>query len=344
VPCILSGAGAVACPPPLCCLSVDVEEYFHCEAFARTVAVSQWSSLARRAEPFLERIGERLAAHGSRATFFVLGWTARYLAPLLRRLAAAGHEIACHGYSHTHLRRLGPAELANDLRRARGCIEDHLGVRPRGYRAPTFSITRRTAWALDVLAAEGFTYDSSIFPVHHDRYGIPGAPVLPFWAEGPSGARLLEFPPLTLELGPLRVPLGGGGYLRLLPGAFLRAAVAYRAHRRQPVMLYVHPWELDSQQPALPAAWPARWRHRLNLHTTAAKLESLLRRFRFDTAERVLSRFCDGRRLPVMRVGAPSAGRQALPAQVGRTISKWPPSGTTSETTCRRLPDGSGGI
>ena len=272
------------------CLSIDVEEYFHCEVFAAAVSPGTWETMERRAEPCLERIAELLGRYNSRATFFVLGWMVPKLAPLLRSLALAGHEIASHGDAHGHLARLTPEQFREDLRRSRDRLADALGVQPRGYRAPTFSVMRSTAWALDVLLAEGFEYDASIFPIHHDRYGVPDAPAEPFWAVTPSGGRIVEFPPLTVNAGVVRVPVGGGGYLRLLPGSVVRRCVAGRQRRGKPVMLYVHPWELDPDQPRLPARRLAEWRHRVNLRTTGQKLERLLGLFRFDTAGAVLGR------------------------------------------------------
>lgn len=283
----------------LACLSVDVEEYFQCEVFARSVPRSAWSQMPRRAEPFLTLLADLLARHRSRATFFVLGWTVPYLAPLLRELVRRGHEIACHGDGHEHLARLNPARLRDDLRRARGRIEDALGVSPRGYRAPTFSLTRHTAWALDVIIAEGFEYDASIFPIRHDRYGVPDAPPDVFWALAPSGARMIEFPPLTLEWRGVRIPVGGGGYMRLLPGAVVRRCVAARLRRAVPVMIYVHPWELDPRQPRLSAGPFSQWRHRVNLHATERKLAALLQTFRFAPASDVLGQVAERDDLPV---------------------------------------------
>ena len=285
--CLLAHPMEIACEAPvvsdspatLNCLSIDVEEYFQCEVFAGCVARADWEQMQRRCEPGLERLAELLSEHRSRATFFVLGWTVEHLTPLLRELLRQGHEIACHGDGHEHLARLGPAALRDDLRRARGRIEDALGISPRGYRAPTFSVTRATAWALDVIIEQGFEYDSSIFPIHHDRYGVPDAPTDPFWAVGPSRARILEFPPLTMDLHVARLPVGGGGYLRLLPGGVLRRCIAARQHRGRSAMVYVHPWELDVQQPRMPVGFLSQWRHRVNLHTTAGKLEALMRVF-----------------------------------------------------------------
>jgi polysaccharide deacetylase family protein (PEP-CTERM system associated) len=224
------------------------------------------------------------------------------MAPLLRYLVSQGHEIACHGDTHDHLSRMTPDTLREDLRRARGRIEDAVGAEPRGYRAPTFSITHTTAWALDVVVEAGFQYDASVFPIHHDRYGVPHAPVLPFWIVAPSGGRLLEFPPLTLDCGSVRIPVGGGGYLRLLPGGVLRHCVARRLRRGQPAMIYVHPWELDPGQPRFDVGRAAQWRHRVNLRTTETKLDRLLAKFRFDTAQNVLARITAGQDLPVFKL------------------------------------------
>lgn len=289
------------------CLSIDVEEYFHCEAFHGCVHRSQWAEMQRRATPRLERIAALLERHRCRATFFVLGDCLSSLTPVLRTLVAAGHEIATHGENHQHLRRMTPQAFREDLRRARGRLEDALGVSPRGYRAPTFSITPTTAWALDVLVAEDFEYDASVFPIRHDRYGVPGAPVDPFWAMGPAGARILEFPPLTMQWGPLHLPAGGGGYLRLLPGAVHRRLVARRLSEDRPVMLYVHPWELDPEQPRMPIGRFAQWRHRVNLHTTENKLNRLMAEFQFDTASDVLNRWVAERRPVHYAVGDASA-------------------------------------
>jgi polysaccharide deacetylase family protein (PEP-CTERM system associated) len=239
--------------------------------------------------PCLEQLGVLLANHRVRATFFVLGWCADRLRRELVDLAAAGHEIACHGYLHQHLDRLDPASFRDDVCRARDLLEDITGTRVTGYRAPTFSITARTAWALDVLLDLGFQYDASIFPIRHDRYGVPDAPYVPFRVTAPGGGRLLEYPPLTMNVGPLRMPLGGGGYLRLLPTTWIAAGLRRRARHGQATMLYVHPWELDPDQPRLPVGRLATWRHRVNLHKTEQKFTWLLERFRFERADRILA-------------------------------------------------------
>ncbi|MBU0616758.1 MAG: DUF3473 domain-containing protein [Planctomycetes bacterium] len=284
------------------CMTVDVEEYFQAEVFHNCLNAADWPRLQRRAEPFVQRIVGLLEQHGSRATFFVLGDCVEQMGALLRDLVQRGHEIACHGYDHRHLARLTPRQLRDDLRRARRGIEDNVGVSPLGYRAPTFSVTRATAWALDVIIAEGFQYDASIFPIRHDRYGVPGAPCGPFWAVAPSGSCILEFPPLTLGWGLLRVPVGGGGYLRLLPETIVRRCLAARERRQQPALIYVHPWELDPDQPRLPLGPLAQWRHRVNLHRTESKLEHLLRAHRFDAAQNILQHVRIKRELPTFKL------------------------------------------
>jgi polysaccharide deacetylase family protein (PEP-CTERM system associated) len=298
----LKPAAGTAPPRPvttLNCLSIDVEEYFQCEVYARCVRRADWSRHERRADIALDQLAELLDRHDSRATFFVLGWMVPHLEDRLRQLASAGHEIACHGDEHEHLARMSPERLRDDLRIARARIEDATGRSPRGYRAPTFSVTRRTAWALDVIHEAGFAYDSSIFPIRHDRYGVPDAPLDPFWAVSPAGHYVAEFPPLTLDWRLLRVPVGGGGYLRLLPGGVVRACVARRVRAGRPAMLYVHPWELDPDQPRLPVGPLSTWRHRVNLRHTAAKIERLLATFRFDTAARILEHVATHSDLPV---------------------------------------------
>jgi polysaccharide deacetylase family protein (PEP-CTERM system associated) len=262
-------------------LSFDVEEYFQAEAAATAAPKDQWEAFPRRLEPVIDRLLEMLAAHRTVATFFVLGWVARHERPLVDRIGKAGHEIASHGVWHRMLGRLTPREFAQDLRDSRRALEDIAGRPVIGYRAPTFSLTHRTAWALDVLAQEGFEYDSSVFPVHHDRYGVPDAPRCVHRATGPDGNGLLEIPPLTLRFARANWPVGGGGYLRLLPIRVVASALRSSAKRGEPGMLYLHPWELDAGQPRLSMTCLSRFRHRVGLRRTAGKLEYLLARFRF---------------------------------------------------------------
>ena len=270
-----------AAPPPHL-LSFDVEEYFQVEA-ARAAGISpgQWDSIEPRLAPAVDRVLSLLAEFGTRATFFVLGWVARNQEAVVRRIAEAGHEVASHGGDHQMLTRQTPEEFRRDLLDARKVLEDLTGAGVVGYRAPTFSITHRTAWALDVLAEANFAYDSSIFPIRHDRYGVPDAPRWPHRAIGPGGGAILEIPPLTLRVGGCNLPAAGGGYLRLLP-LWVSACALSRAERAgRSGMVYLHPWELDPDQPVLPLGRLRNWRHRVGLAQAEQKLRRLLQRFRF---------------------------------------------------------------
>jgi polysaccharide deacetylase family protein (PEP-CTERM system associated) len=229
-----------------------------------------------------------LDRHGVKATFFVLGWVADRHPQLVRDIHASGHEIASHGCRHHMLGRLTPEGFRQDLRDSRRRLENLAGRPVCGYRAPTFSLTHRTAWALDVLAEEGFEYDSSVFPIRHDRYGVPDAPRVAHRAVGPGGGTILEIPPLTVRFAGANWPIGGGGYLRLLPAALVVAALRALDRRGQRGMIYLHPWELDPGQPVRPMGRLTCWRHRVNLHRTADKLAWLLRRFRFAGAAQCL--------------------------------------------------------
>ena len=279
-------------------LSFDVEEYFQVEAAARGgMRPEHWDSSQRRAGPPVDRILQLLADHGASATFFILGWMARHEPEVVRAVADAGHEIASHGMSHAMLHCLTPEAFRAELLDSRKLLEDISGRQIIGYRAPTFSITKRkngkkanTAWALDVLADAGYHYDSSVFPVRHDRYGWRGAPRYAHQAVGPGGGRIIEIPPTTLRTMGMTLPVGGGGYLRLLPVALVSLALKRAAARGQAGMIYLHPWELDPDQPVTPMGRLARWRHRVGLHKTEDKLTRLMRRWSFLSAAEYLSR------------------------------------------------------
>jgi polysaccharide deacetylase family protein (PEP-CTERM system associated) len=217
-----------------------------------------------------------------------LGWIAERDPALVRAIAAAGHEVACHGSEHRLIYRQTPAAFRADLRRARTSLEDIVGASIKGYRAPSYSITRTSLWALDVLIGEGFRYDSSIFPVHHDRYGIPKAERFPYTIRRPAGA-LIEFPPTTLALPGVNVPLAGGGYFRFLPYPVFRRALRHINRREdQPAIFLVHPWEIDPDQPRIAGRWLNVWRHRVNLRRTLPRLHKLLEEFQFAPAAEVL--------------------------------------------------------
>jgi polysaccharide deacetylase family protein (PEP-CTERM system associated) len=272
-------------------LSVDVEDYFHVEAFADHVRPENWPTFASRVHSNCERILGLFAKYNWRATFFVLGWVAERDAALVREIAGAGHELACHSYAHRRVFSLQPEEFREDLRRARGLIEDAASVRVVGYRAPTFSILRRSIWALEILAEEDFLYDSSIYPIRHDLYGYPEFPRFLQRIELSSGREIIEVPMSTIRLAGLNLPLGGGGYLRLLPMAYTSWAIK-RVHQqdRQPFVLYLHPWELDPSQPRLSGKWKSKLRHYTGLAGMEGRLESLLKHGRFEPMQNLVAR------------------------------------------------------
>ncbi len=275
--------------PAVNVLTVDVEDYFHASAFAPVAPRDQWPQFESRVVRNTDRLLEMFARAGARATFFVLGWVAQREAALVRRIAEAGHELASHSYWHRLVYDLTPAEFRQDLRQARDVIEQAAGVPVRGFRAPSFSVTRRSLWAFDVLAEEGYAYDASIFPIRHDRYGIPDAPRHPHWIERPAG-QVLELPGTTVCYGRFRLPIGGG-YFRLLPYELTRRAIRrLNASERQAAIFYVHPWEIDPDQPRLHASRLTRWRHYNQLGRTAARLERLLNDFQWNSVDAVLAR------------------------------------------------------
>ena len=269
-------------------MSVDVEEYFHASALERVAPRQAWDGLPTRVVPMTERLLEVFAAQGVSATFFVLGWVAERHPALVRAIADAGHEVASHGYWHQVIYTIPPDEFRADVRRSKQVLEDAIGRAVVGYRAPSFSITRQSLWALDVLLEEGFTYDSSIFPVRHDRYGIPDAPRHAYVVQR-SGGALTEVPPSTITLAGQNLAVAGGGYFRLLPYAWTRAGITRLNRReRRAAIFYLHPWEIDAEQPRLPVGRLTRLRHYGNLATTEAKLTRLTGEFPFAPVATVL--------------------------------------------------------
>jgi len=223
-----------------------------------------------------------------RGTFFVLGWVAERHPSLVQKIVARGHELASHGYGHRLVYSQTPDEFRTDVRRAKRLLEDAGGVEVRGYRAPSFSVTSRSLWALDVLLEEQYRYDASIFPIRHDRYGIPDAPRWPHAIDRPAG-RVYEVPGSTVRFGGTNLPVAGGGYFRVLPYAWTRFGIS-RVNRmeRQPVVFYLHPWEIDPDQPRLPAGVLSRFRHYRNLHQTENRLRRLMSDFQFAPLASVL--------------------------------------------------------
>jgi polysaccharide deacetylase family protein (PEP-CTERM system associated) len=262
------------------CFTFDIEEHDRIEsAVGLSCPPDARREYARRMEASTRWILEVLADHKARATFFILGHIAETHPQLVRDIAAGGHEVGCHSWDHRRVHQFDPDGFRADIRRAREALEDAAGEPVVGFRAPTFSVMRETAWAIDVLAEEGFRYDSSIFPVRHDRYGVPDAPRFPFVVRGRERT-LLELPPATLALGGFNVPAGGGGYFRLFPLGILRMGV-WQAER-QPAgipVLYFHPWEFDPEQPRLPLGWARRFRTYVGISKTRSRLQRLLARY-----------------------------------------------------------------
>jgi polysaccharide deacetylase family protein (PEP-CTERM system associated) len=257
-------------------VSVDVEDYYQVEAFSRSVDRADWARYPSRVESNTRRVLDFLDESDVRATFFILGWVAERHPALLREIVARGHEPACHSYGHRLIFGLSPGEFREDTRAAKQQIEQATGVPVMGYRAPSFSITRRSAWAPGVLVELGFTYDSSIFPSRHDIYGIPDAPRRPFLIHTAAGP-LFEFPMTTFRLlGNFNFPVAGGGYLRIFPSWYTRIGVRRAMQEEIPVIAYVHPWEFDPEQPRIAAPWKSRLRHYINLKRTRPKLRKLL--------------------------------------------------------------------
>lgn len=269
-------------------LTVDVEDYFHPTEIQRRIGPSEWRGLPSRVERATAEVLALLDSRQVRATFFILGWVAERFPGLARTIATAGHEIACHSYAHQLVFELSPEAFRADTERAKQAIEDACGVSPRAYRAPSYSITRNCMWALDILGELGFTIDSSIYPIHHDRYGIPGFSRHAVTLETASG-RLLEIPPATVQLSPSRIaPVGGGGYLRLLPLRYTAAGIRrINAEERQPACIYFHPWEIDTGQPKLASGWIARARTYAGVPGMRRKLLGLMDQFEFSTISTV---------------------------------------------------------
>jgi polysaccharide deacetylase family protein (PEP-CTERM system associated) len=275
-------------------LTIDVEEYFHPNAMDEAVAPEQWDALPHRVEANTHHVLDLLSQYGVHATFFVLGWVAQRWPQLVRQIAQRGHEVACHGYAHRLVYKLGPAGFRADVARGKGVLEDCLGTPVAGFRAASYSIVASTEWALDILIEEGFQYDSSIFPIRHDIYGIPGFSRFAVLIQREAG-EILEIPPSTVRLFGRNWPVAGGGYFRLLP-----YPITSRCIRRinvsdgQPALVYIHPWELDLHQPRLRAKAISSFRQYLNLRKTEPRLRRLLQEFRFGPIAEAI-------RLPVSR-------------------------------------------
>ena len=263
--------------------TVDVEDYFQVSGFADNIRPDCWDDYESRVEASTHRLLRLLAGHQVQATFFVLGWVADRFPALVRDIHSDGHELASHGYWHRLIYNQSPAEFAADVKRSKAAIAGACGVEVDAYRAPSFSITSRSEWALDVLIQEGFRIDSSVFPIRHDRYGMPGANPAPHCIQRPAGS-LWEVPPSITNVGLLNIPAAGGGYFRFFPER-LSQTLQNRVIRRneRPLVFYIHPWEVDPDQPRLPGRRSSKFRHYCNLHRTEGRLSRMLTRLPFGT-------------------------------------------------------------
>jgi polysaccharide deacetylase family protein (PEP-CTERM system associated) len=270
-------------------LTVDVEDYFQVAAFSRQIDPATWDRFTLRVERNTQRLLDLFAEQNVQATFFVLGWVAERCPGLVRAIAERGHEVACHGYSHQLVYGQTPAVFRDETVRAKACLEDQAQRTVLGYRAASYSITQRSLWALNVLAELGFSYDSSIFPIRHDRYGIPTSPRWPYRVRTSNNYSIVEFPLSTLSILGYRLPVAGGGYFRLYPYHLTRTALA-RINRSEakPFIFYLHPWEIDPEQPRIRAGRLSTFRHYTNLSQCEGRLCQLLRDFPFAPVRDVL--------------------------------------------------------
>lgn len=290
-PMVHSVRAAAVAPVPVRvnAFTVDVEDYFHVAALASAVSRDSWPTREYRVERNTERLLELLAERNVHGTFFVLGWVAERSPGLVRRIAAAGHEIACHGYSHELIYRQTRQEFREEAARAKGMLEDATGEAVLGYRAASFSIVRDTLWALDELIDLGFRYDSSIFAIRHDRYGIPDASPVPGRVTAPSGRTILEFPMAPANFFGLKIPVTGGGYFRIFPYRLTLAGLRRINAAGRPFAFYLHPWEIDPGQPRIPVGTLSRFRHYTNLARCQERLQRLLKEFAFAPMGQMLA-------------------------------------------------------
>ena len=263
-------------------LTIDVEDYFQVSAFEKFISPDTWDRFECRVEENTDIILNLLSVQETHATFFITGWIAERYPALVLKIHNLGHEVGCHSYWHKKVYDLSPAQFKEDTRRAKEILEDIVSKPIIGYRAPSYSITSKSLWALDILAELGFKYDSSIFPVYHDVYGIPGSPRFKYFLEEQG---LWEYPITTLQLPAFRLPIAGGGYFRIFPYWFTR--VAFRTinkREKKPFIFYIHPWELNPDQPRIQnAGLKSRFRHYHNLKKTEVRLSHLLNDFHFSS-------------------------------------------------------------
>lgn len=262
------------------CVSIDVEEYFQIEAAHSAVGSGRWGDWPSRVQRNMDLLLELFDRTGCRATFFFLGSVAKQHPGLARRCVELGHEVGSHGSMHDRLHRLTPQTMLRDVTDSKQLLEDQTGRAVLGYRAPTWSLTRQTSWAVDVLAEAGLKYDASVFPVRHPMYGVPDAPDRPYFVQGNTdGARLLELPPLTWRIAGRNLAVAGGGYFRLLPLSLMLQGLKQAEAEKRPAILYFHPWEFDPEMPKMPLSAAGRLRTYTGLKSAARKLEHVIRTF-----------------------------------------------------------------
>jgi len=269
-------------------MSVDVEDYFQVSAFDGVVSRGNWDQYESRVVANTRRLLDLLDRTKTTSTFFILGWVAERHASLVREIVAQGHEVASHGYNHQLAYLLTPQQFREDVRSAKATLEAVAGRPVLGYRAPSYSIVSSNLWALDVLIEEGYVYDASIFPIRHDRYGIPDATRHIHELKRPTGT-LLEFPVSTVRMGNINLPVTGGGYFRLLPYQWTTWGIRRVNNEGQPAMFYVHPWEIDPDQPRMDVGRLTRVRHYGGLSSTEQRLAKLLQQFRFASVSSVMN-------------------------------------------------------
>lgn len=269
-------------------MTVDVEDYFQVQAFAGCIDRAAWDNWPSHVEHNTHRILEQFARYNVRATFFTLGWIARRFPDLVRQIVAGGHELASHGFGHQLVHELSPDQFRDDVTLAKSELERVGGVEVIGYRAPTFSIGPHNPWAFKILAETGHRYSSSVYPVRHDLYGAPSSPRTPY---RPTELSLVELPMTTLRLGHKNLPIAGGGYFRLIPYWLYRQALArFNRTEKRPSIFYIHPWEIDTDQPTIAGASRlARFRHKVNIPAVPRRLDRLLSEFRWGRMDQVFA-------------------------------------------------------
>ena len=271
-------------------LTIDVEDYYHVSAFESIIKYEDWGRFESRVEKNTLKILELLNTFKIKATFFILGWIAERSPQMVKEIQKEGHEIACHGYRHQLVYEIGPERFREDITRSKRILEDIIGKEVIGYRAPSYSITKKSLWALDILIEEGFKYDSSIFPIRHDRYGIPDFSRFSKKISLNEKGEILEIPLSTIQLFGKNIPIAGGGYLRLLPVRFIEWGIrSLNKKEAQPAIIYFHPWEIDPKQPKLNGSRVSVFRHYVNIGKTFSKLKRLLNNIKFGPIREVFS-------------------------------------------------------